>query len=331
MQMLVNICCSGSSGSTFFSQLLNNHPDVVCGNELGLFSKPIFYDNFKKLRRWTWLIKRYGISSQPYFRDRSIIRNIESYGIDRNTIWRWVKKSGNLNEFVARLHNHIRYNTSKSIWAEKTPENIFLIESFANYFPKAKIIHIIRDPRDVILSLMKRGHSHLSAAKVWLTSVASIQRVRKNKNLLEIRYENIVNDPGLVFQKVCSHLEISYDLDFFLKDKYKTANIKLFEGFKTWQLKPNHEISKNAVGKYKLSHLDFTKTILMRITKEFALHLGVRQFSISELMNIYGYHNQKKNIDKIKYTKLIDNRISFRSRLIYCLLNEKSPFPLVEY
>ena len=40
--MIVNICCCGSSGSTFFSNLMNRHPEIVCGDELGLFSKPVF-------------------------------------------------------------------------------------------------------------------------------------------------------------------------------------------------------------------------------------------------------------------------------------------------
>ena len=65
--MIVNICCSGSSGSTFFSNLMNRHPEIVCGDELGLFSKPVFYDNYEHLKRWHFLIKRTGISSYPYF------------------------------------------------------------------------------------------------------------------------------------------------------------------------------------------------------------------------------------------------------------------------
>ncbi len=330
--MLVNVCCSASSGSTFFSTLLNNHPEVVCGSELGLFSKPIFYNDFYVLKRFSWLIDKVGISSRPYFNDRSILRNLETYGLDRKIVWRWIKNANSIIEFVEIFYNYINSKTSKSIWAEKTPENIFLIKKFAEFFPDEKIIHIVRDPRDVILSLMKRGHSDVSAARVWLTSVASIQTISMNKNVLEIRYEDLISEPEKVLSRVCSHLEIEFDLNFFLKEKYKSKQIVLMEGISTWSLRPKDGFSKKAIGKYKSSGLDFNELINMRITKKFATMLGTKQVSIRDLMYKYHYDAEALGASSNKsFKKVIDAPLSIKDRFIGFVLHEGNTFPLVEY
>lgn len=308
---------------------------MFCGAELGLFSKPIFYNNYERLKQFTWLIKRYGVSSQPYFTDRSILRNIETYGIDKDTIWKWVKNAKDLSEFVETLYGYLVKKTSKTIWAEKTPENIFFIEKFVQHFPDAKIIHIVRDPRDVILSLHKRGHSRFSAAKVWLTSVASIQGIKANKNFLEIRYEDLIEEPDRIFLKVCSHLKIPYDMDFFCKDKYKTHGIELLPGFTTWTLKPTDGFSKDAVGQYKKSDLDYDELLHMRMTREFANLLGIDQFSIADFIQLYGYNKQSEYLERPHYMRFADGRLSMRLRIMNFLLNlllHDSKFvPLVEY
>jgi hypothetical protein len=122
--MLVNVCCSGSSGSTLFSWILDNHPSIACGEELGFFSKPVFYNNYSHLKRWSFLIRKYGIASSPFFESRSILRNTELYGLQSDQVWEWVQQSNDLHELVDKFKDYILGTTGKSIWAEKTPSNI---------------------------------------------------------------------------------------------------------------------------------------------------------------------------------------------------------------
>jgi hypothetical protein len=287
--MIVNICCSGSSGSTFFSTLLNRHPDIVCGEELGLFSKPIFYDNFSRLQRWHFFVRRAGISSNPYFQDRSILRNLDSFSLSKDRVWQYVLESKAFVDLVDRLKRHVLALAGKSIWAEKTPENIFTVGRFLRMFPGAKILHIVRDPRDVVLSLMARGLSSIMAAEAWLTSVAAIQNYRSHPSVLEIRYEDLVFETERILSEVCSHLKVEFQMKFFSDTSYESSGITRSEGLSTWTSKPSGESSSKSIGKYKNSATLLNDIYSMELTREFADILETRVFSLSRLASDYRY------------------------------------------
>jgi len=287
--MIVNICCSGSSGSTFFSNLMNRHPEIVCGDELGLFSKPVFYDNYEHLKRWHFLIKRTGISSYPYFADRSVLRNSQSFSLTKEQVWSWVLESNNIVEFTNRFKEHILALTKKRIWAEKTPTNIYLIDKFLQTFPDAKVIHIVRDPRDVVLSLMERGASAYKAAERWLTSLSAIRNCRYHSNVLEIKYEDLILETEKTLKKVSSYLNIEFNMEFFTTNAHESKNVKKTDGFDTWGSKPTDSFSSKSIGKYKNRDIDFKDILSMTLTKEFASCLKVEQLSFSELAEEYGY------------------------------------------
>lgn len=288
--MIVNICCCGSSGSTFFSNLMNRHPEIVCGDELSLFSKPIVYDNYNHLKKWHFLIKRTGITSYPYFPDRSILRNLQSFQLTKKQVWRWVLESKNVIEFTGKLKSHISKITGKSIWAEKTPTNIHLIGRFLKFFPEARVIHIVRDPRDVILSLMERGASLFRGAERWLTSTSAIRNHRNHPNVLEIKYEDLILESEKTLYRVCSHLKVKFDMDFFATSTYESKNIAKKDGFDTWRSRPGDDFSSKSIGKFKNNAIDFRDILSMTLTKEYASCLGVEQISLFELAAEYGYN-----------------------------------------
>jgi hypothetical protein len=268
---------------------MNRHPEIVCGDELGLFSKPVIFDNYGHLKRWHFLIKRAGISSQPYFQERSILRNLDAYSLTQSQVWEFVLKSDKISELTDKLKAHVLTLTGKKVWAEKTPENIFTIGRFLKVFPDSRVIHIVRDPRDVILSLMARGRSFGRAAEKWLTSVAAIQNYRGDPRVLEITYEDLILEREKTLARVCSHLNVEFKIDFFATDAYKSKNIKKTLKFNAWRSEPTDDFSSKSIGKYKTSDVDFTDILSMSLTREFASVLSVEPLSLSELASGYGY------------------------------------------
>lgn len=127
---MINICCSGSSGLTMLAALLNRHDKIYCGEELGLFSKNLFYEDFEYVRKRAFLISKFGMSSLPYFACKSVLRNLESYGLNKKEVWSILYGSETFHDFVMRLKENILQSTNKDIWAEKTPANIFTIKFF---------------------------------------------------------------------------------------------------------------------------------------------------------------------------------------------------------
>jgi hypothetical protein len=339
MKNLINICCSGSSGSTLLVELLNRHPEIACGDEIGLLSKPIIYNNFKLFTKSLKLIRKVGISSSPFFCERTILRSLKSYKLSEQKVFADIKLMQSINELLEYLYESIFNITGKAVWAEKTPENAYYIAEFTKKFPDSKIIHIVRDPRDVIMSLMNRGLSINHAAMNWLTAVSSVKRIEHNNKLIEIKYEDLVNNPKNELKKICDHLKVDFSMKYFLESKYCCNNLEMSKGHKSWTMKSSESISNKAVGKYKQSKIDFSEILEMRLTENAAKLFNINKLSIRELMQNYEYPendipNRKKALLKKRSAGKI-NKYNYKQILLHFLfkkkLEEKTFFDLVEY
>jgi len=99
-------------------------------------------------------------------------------------------------------------------------------------FPKAKYIHLVRDPRPVCKSKIARGwHGNCySAAKNWVNGIRSVKKLQKEipkENFLEIKYEDMVSRVKETLSLICSFIGVSYTdkmLDFTRNSTYSYPN-----------------------------------------------------------------------------------------------------------
>ncbi len=103
----------------------------------------------------------------------------------------------------------------KSRWGDKTPLHSRYIDAIRRVIPEARFIHIIRDGRDVALSLREMWFSpgremEIQAAhwRDWV--VAAREAGRGQPDYLEVRYEALIREPESVIREICSLI----DLDF---------------------------------------------------------------------------------------------------------------------
>ncbi|MGB5920023.1 sulfotransferase family protein [Arcobacter sp.] len=326
---MINICSSGSSGSTLLSYILNRHDKIYCGEEIGLFSKPFLYNNYKLFSKYRQYIFSKGISSWPHFTDKSFLRNLDFYNIKRDDLFELLSDSKDFIDFANNLEESINTKNNTSIWIEKSPENIYLINSFIKLFPFSKVIHIVRDPKDVINSLIKRGLDIITAAEVWITSVANIQPFLNLKNVYEIKYEDLVTNPETEIKKLCHFLNIEFDNSLLSPKNKKNRRDKFFD---SWNSNPNEEISTKSIGSYKKSNINFNKICNMKITSEYANLQNIKEYTLIELMNKYNYDYEdflispKKDLEKI-YTKNNDLKMTEFNGI---KVSNKYTFPKVE-
>lgn len=100
------------------------------------------------------------------------------------------------------------------IWGDKSPSYIRHIHFLAKLFPTAKFIHIVRDVRDYVASMQKAWHKHpLRAAQRWADDVQRTYEAMLSlgEKGLEIRYEDLLEDPRAVLEKICNFLEVGFD------------------------------------------------------------------------------------------------------------------------
>jgi len=113
-------------------------------------------------------------------------------------------------ESFARRHGKVR-------WGDKDPDNLKDMDLLWQLFPGCKFIHIIRDGRDVVLSLrgLDWGSRNLPrTARRWaqhVTLARHVGNVLGADHYLEVRYENLVRDACGELMRICRFLGEPYD------------------------------------------------------------------------------------------------------------------------
>lgn len=122
-------------------------------------------------------------------------------------------------------------------WGEKSPGHVFYWTDIKAAYPNAKVIHIIRDGRDVASSIIKARmgpKTYYAAANMWCDYLEGIQKIKQDcaaEDFIEIRYEDLLSEPRHNLQKICDTLNVDYSesmLKFFEKNaSYQTDAINL--------------------------------------------------------------------------------------------------------
>lgn len=111
----------------------------------------------------------------------------------------------------------------KSRWGDKTPYYVLHIPKILEWWPDAQIIHIIRDGRDVALSVLERKHdffiyNYYVAAKEWCKYVEKGKQFGnglRSDQYLEIKYEDLLASPRAKMKQICTFLGEEYTDELF--------------------------------------------------------------------------------------------------------------------
>ena len=101
-------------------------------------------------------------------------------------------------------------------WGEKTPHHINYVDPLLASFPDAKIVHIVRDPRDACMSMIRARFgpkNPFAAAAEWCGYLEKIRRIMARYpeiDTVSIRYEDLLADPTGTLQRVCRIIGIEY-------------------------------------------------------------------------------------------------------------------------
>lgn len=116
---------------------------------------------------------------------------------------------------LSSLTEQFMLKEGKRRWVEKSPEHLLHVEDIRRFFPDSPIIRIVRDPRDVALSLMKvpwGPRDFLRALLLWRRyDDQSGAFFVNDTNTLTIRYEELVGAPVSELKRLCSFLDETYE------------------------------------------------------------------------------------------------------------------------
>jgi hypothetical protein len=155
----------------------------------------------------------------------------------------------------------------KARWSEKTPgQNAAEV---LGTFPDAQMVHIVRDPRDVIASSLKTPWSPPDAyelAHEWKGFIAKTGRggLRAGPaSFMQIRYEDLTRDPVTVLRQVFAFLGERFDPAAHTDPERRRPTIA--PSAAPWQLRALDEITPAVAGGWKASLSSRDRRLIARV------------------------------------------------------------------
>ncbi|MDP9342179.1 MAG: sulfotransferase [Actinomycetota bacterium] len=107
----------------------------------------------------------------------------------------------------------------REYWVEKTPRNEYYLDTIDRWYPGARALFMVRDPRDVYVSYSRNrelGGATLGLGNfvaTWGLSVWNWKRQPAGDRRLLLRYEDLLRDPEAELLRVCTWLGIEFSDD----------------------------------------------------------------------------------------------------------------------
>lgn len=211
----VFIVSSGRSGTTLLRTMLN------AGNQLHIPHESDFI-----ARAYPHYKHSVDMGEADYELVLSLFRRTSQnagWGLPPDYLLRYLKKLSpttfkDVN--VGIVQSYLDFHGLQSVrWGIKAPVLIASIGRILELFPAAKIVHLVRDGRDVYLSYRAVHKSPdvasfgpgsvVSSALYWIDGLRRIEKFERR--VFELRYEDLVMKPREELERLCGYLEVPYD------------------------------------------------------------------------------------------------------------------------
>lgn len=220
------------SGTTLLRLILNAHPRIVIPPEAHVASF------FRRLKR------KYG-ELDSEVRLRRVAERIADkermleWGFPREQMVERLMQADprDASGLFAALMSLWTEKEGKPRWGEKTPGTYRFLPEVDAWFPDCKVIHIVRDGRDVAISCLTppfsdnydKGNVYEVAVR-WRHAIQCCRRAQRDllgpERYLELRYEDLTAEPEQHVRRICEFLDEDFDpamLDFHKSSKRNVA------------------------------------------------------------------------------------------------------------
>lgn len=176
------------SGTTWVQLLLNGSPEIATAPETQIFA--YYLDGFRR----QWIEEHEGKTARLQGRA----------GLSR------LLSDEEFRELCALCARYVldrisQRNPAASVVLEKSPRHAVLMEWVLEILPDAHVLHVVRDPRDAVASIMEAGRSWgagwapknpIVAARMWKSQVEGARRAAElTDSYREVRYEDLRTRP----------------------------------------------------------------------------------------------------------------------------------------
>lgn len=190
------------SGTSLLRAMLGQHRNIASGLETYWFEMDIPAGK--------------GRGGEPL--PEQLARLAAYYHLDLGEVNAMTRDNPDAETFLDRFMTAAARAQGKPRWLEKTPGNITQSDRILRHWPDARIVHIVRDPRDIYGSLReaKKWDVPEAFASRWCVmfagEAAGLQSGALNpRSYLAVRYEQLVTDPERLIRRILDFLGEPWD------------------------------------------------------------------------------------------------------------------------
>jgi hypothetical protein len=276
------------TGTSLLYVLLASHPNIAMT---------------RRTNWWTFFYGRYG----DLARDENLDRILTDMGRYRRHRKLQLDFDRLRSDFVAGERSYCRLfavmqahhaeRVGRPRWGDKSLHTERYAETVFGCFPEARIIHIIRDPRDRYASVLKRWRSKRggvgSATAAWLASfeLAAANRERYPDRYRVLEYETLVREPEGTMRSLCD----------FIDEPYEPAMLQMTGANEFRESGGNSSYGKFAAGEISPRSVGRFRGVLSDRQIAFVQHTASRQ------MAVHGYELvplEMSGADRLRYSAL---------------------------
>ena len=228
---MVFVVGNSRSGTTMMGRILGKHPSVYTFGELHFFGQlcaPPFSEESRKEAIEEAASQLHCIQREGYRTHGNPRRFLEEARAFLESLTTYPKTQAALFEAFLR---HGAAENGGTIPCDQTPRNVFYIADILELYPKARIINMIRDPRDVLLSQKRKwkrrflggsdmpikemlrdwvNYHPITISHIWRTAVTAADQFLQHERVTSIYFEELLAQPEATVKRLCDFVGIIY-------------------------------------------------------------------------------------------------------------------------
>jgi hypothetical protein len=221
------------SGTSLVSALLSAHPRIAIAPETHYLNRmvPMFGRGIETGRD----------PSEDrvlrFWQDVRATSRFSYLGVDADAVWSSARARGPgiLRNLFAALLQAYSAAAGKPRWGEKTPGHDAFVPRLLEWFPDARVLYLLRDPRAVIHSLLgtpwgSRLPEDLHALR-WAERIRMMEAWASDPRVRVVRYETLVTDPQGELHASCAHVGEEFDAAMLSARSVGSSPVERFGGW----------------------------------------------------------------------------------------------------